>query len=45
MLICEMASYYKEKGMTLVDAMNALYAKYGYYKNDLCNFGFEGKTA
>ena len=43
MLICEMASYYKEKGMTLVDAMNALYEKYGYYKNDLCNFGFEGE--
>ena len=29
--------------MTLVDAMNALYEKYGYYKNDLCNFGFEGE--
>ncbi len=43
MLICEMASYYKEKGLTLVDAMNALYEKYGYYKNDLCNFGFEGE--
>ena len=43
MLICEMASYYKHKGMTLVDAMSALYEKYGYYKNDLCNFGFEGE--
>ena len=43
MLICEMASYYKGKGMTLVDAMNALYEKYGYYKNDLMNFGFEGE--
>lgn len=43
MLICEMASYYKRKGMTLVDAMTALYEKYGYYKNDLCNFGFEGE--
>ncbi len=43
MLICEMASYYKEKGMTLVDAINALYEKYGYYKNDLCNFSFEGE--
>ncbi len=43
MLICEMASYYKKKGMTLVDAINALYEKYGYYKNGLCNFGFEGE--
>ncbi len=43
MLICEMASYYKKKGMTLLDAMNALYEKYGYYKNGLCNFGFEGE--
>ncbi|MCI8385850.1 MAG: phospho-sugar mutase [Acutalibacter sp.] len=43
MLICQMAAYYKQKGMTLVDAMNALYEKYGFYKNDLCNFGFEGE--
>ena len=43
MLICEMASYYKEKGLTLVDAINALYEKYGYYKNGLLNFGFEGE--
>ena len=43
MLICEMASFYKDKGMTLVDAINGLYEKYGYYKNDLCNFAFEGE--
>ena len=43
MLICEMASYYKKKGMTLVDAMNALYEKYGYYINDVCSYGFEGE--
>ena len=43
MIICEMASYYKEKGMTLVDAINVLYEKYGYYKNALCNFAFEGE--
>ena len=43
MLICEMAYYYKKKGMTLVDAINALYEKYGYYRNGLCNFGFEGE--
>ena len=30
LLICEMAAYYKTKGMTLIDALDALYAKYGY---------------
>ena len=43
MLICQMASYYKRQGKTLVDVMNELYEKYGYYKNDLCNFAFEGE--
>ena len=43
MLICEMASWYKAKGMTLADAIEALYKKYGYYRNGLLNFGFEGE--
>ncbi len=43
MLICEMAWYYKQKGMTLADAMQALYETYGYYKNTVDNFGFEGE--
>lgn len=43
MLICEMASYYKEKGMTLVDAISGLYEKYGYYTNATFNFAFEGQ--
>ena len=43
MLICQMAAYYKQHNMTLVDAMNALYEAFGYYKNDLCNFAFEGE--
>lgn len=43
MLVCEMAHAYKQKGMTLVDAMKELYEKYGYYRNDLMNFGFEGE--
>ena len=30
--LCEAAAYYKEKGMTLWDAMIAMYEKYGYYK-------------
>lgn len=43
MLICQMAYDYKKKGMTLVDAMESLYQKYGYYENKLLNFGFEGE--
>ena len=43
MLICQMAYDYKQRGMTLVDAMDALYQKYGYYENDLLNFAFEGE--
>ncbi len=30
MLICEMTAFYKAKGMTLSDALNALWEKYGY---------------
>ena len=33
MLICEMCSYYKSKGMTLVDTLNSLYNKYGFMHN------------
>ncbi|WP_085832740.1 phospho-sugar mutase [Clostridium merdae] len=43
LLICEMALDYKRKGKTLVDAMNDLYQKHGYYINDLLNFVFEGQ--
>lgn len=35
MLIAECAALYKTKGMTLYDAMEALYEKFGYYKNSL----------
>ena len=30
MLICEMTAYYRAKGMTLSDALEALWAKYGF---------------
>ena len=43
MLICQMASYYKRQGKTLVDVMNELYEKYGYYQNATLNFAFEGE--
>ena len=42
MMICEMASFYKLQGKTLVDVMNGLYEKFGYWNNQLFNFYFEG---
>ncbi len=42
MLICEMAAFYKTKGMNLVDVMNALYDEFGYYANVVQSYTFEG---
>lgn len=42
MLICEMAAYYKTKGMNLVDVMNSLYDEFGYYCNTVESYTFEG---
>ncbi len=44
MLICEMAAYYKTKGLTLVDKLNELFEKYGYYINRQRSFAFEGQS-
>ncbi len=43
MLMCEMTAYYKAKGMTLYDALQAMYRKYGYYLDHLDNYVFTGK--
>ena len=42
MLICEMAAFYKTKGMNLVDVMNSLYDEFGYYANTVQSYTFEG---
>lgn len=42
MLICEMAAYYKTKGMSLGDVMDSLYDEYGYYLNKVESYTFEG---
>lgn len=42
MLIVEMAAFYKSRGKTLCDVMNALYEKLGFWNNALFNFAFEG---
>ncbi len=40
--LCEAAAYYKDKGMTLWDAMIAMYEKYGYYKDTVKSIGLKG---
>lgn len=41
-LICEMFSYYKTQGISLLDKLNEIYAQYGYCLNTLHSFEFDG---
>ena len=43
MLIAEMAAYYRTKGMTLYEALQNIYKKYGYYRETLSSFTMPGK--
>ena len=43
MLICQMAAFHKNNGRTLVDALNEIYAKYGFYLDALDTFVLKGK--
>ncbi len=37
LLICEICSFYKEKNLSLIDVLNNLYKKYGFYlENTVC---------
>lgn len=42
MLVCEMTAYYKSLGTTPREVLESLYAEYGYYRNRVLNFAFEG---
>lgn len=42
MALCEAACYYKDKGLTLWDAMLELYEKYGYYLEDTISITLQG---
>ena len=44
MALCEAACYYKDKGMTLWDAMCSLYEKYGYYLEDTVSLTMKGAS-
>ena len=43
MLICEMTLYYKNKGMSLYDALIDLYKEHGYYEESLVSIELAGK--
>ncbi len=42
MLVAEMAAYYHKQGMTLMDAIHALYEKYGWFKEKTLNLVMPG---
>ena len=44
LLICEAAAWYAKKGMTLGNAIDALYAEFGCYCNAQKSFAFAGET-
>ena len=42
MMVAEMAAFYHRQGMTLLDAMRALYEKYGWFKEKTLNLVMPG---
>lgn len=43
MLICQMAAYHKNNGRTLIDALECIYEKFGFYLDALDTFVLKGK--
>lgn len=44
MLICEMAAYYRTKGISMIEARKRMYEKYGVYVHTQHSFTFEGES-
>ncbi len=42
MLLTEMTAYYKKKGMTIYEALIAMFEKYGYYAESTVNVTYKG---
>lgn len=42
LLICEMAAFYKKINLTLLEELEKLYEKHGFWKHQLLSFSFEG---
>ena len=41
-MLCEAAAYYNGQGKTLLDVLDEIYAKHGFYLDALDNFMFKG---
>jgi len=41
LMICEMVSYYKQQGKSLLEVLYGIYDKYGWYRHRLVNLDFE----
>ncbi|MBR1528915.1 MAG: phospho-sugar mutase [Oscillospiraceae bacterium] len=44
MLICEMAAYYRTQGISMLQARENMYKKYGVFRHSLQSFAFEGES-
>lgn len=44
MLICEMAAYYRTQGISLIQARENMYQKYGIFRHSLQSFEFDGES-
>lgn len=44
LMICEAADYYKKQGKTLVDVLEEIFNKYGYYNDSLESITLKGET-
>ncbi len=42
LMFCEVIAYLKSKGRSFSDYLDEIYAAYGYFKEDLLSFSFEG---
>lgn len=45
MLVCELAAYWKNKGKTVLDALNAIYDTYGYFLAHVKSIELQGADA
>lgn len=42
-LVCDMGVYYKDKGISIYDALQSIYKEFGYYKEDLKSITLKGR--
>lgn len=43
MMVCEMTSFYKKQGKTLLDRLNEIYEEFGFYEHYVTRYDFSGE--